>query len=63
MPFIVFAGSGRLGYHTAEVKPGHWHIPIFVLESVPHAVLVAQHPVGLVADPISGESKVPVGVR
>jgi len=33
------------------------------VESVPNVVLVAQYPVGLVADPVPGKSKVPVGVR
>jgi len=33
------------------------------VESVSNVELIAQHPVGLVADPVPGKPKVPVGMR
>lgn len=55
--------SDRLGRDPADGPLHLRRLSIFVLEYVPDAVLVAQHFVGSVADPVPGEPEVLVGVR
>lgn len=55
--------SGSLGNHPVDDPVHFCHSPILVVESVLDAVLFAQHLVGPVADQVSGEPEIPVGVR
>jgi hypothetical protein len=59
----VFINSGCLGYHPVAVQLHYRHTQVFVMESVPNVVLIAQYPFGLVADSVPGKPKVSVGVR
>lgn len=62
IPWVVYC-SGSLGRHSIDDTVHFWHTSIFVMESVPDALFVAQHLVGLVVDQVPGESKIPVRMR